>query len=123
MNPGRYLRIFRDAQVNSTDTSVSKSEQSNPAMSPATLASLSSGEFVGILGDDPGKGMPLKTFHARIVKNEQKDTALPVPLVREVSEAEIDESFMRVKREIIELVENEMGRIMRDPVLKGAAWG
>jgi len=65
----------------------------------------------------------LKTFHARIVKNEQKDTALPVPLVREVSEAEIDESFMRVKREIIELVENEMGRIMRDPVLKGAAWG
>jgi len=109
--------------VNSTDTSVSKSEQSNPTMSPATLASLSSGEFVGILGDDPGKEMPLKTFHARIVKNEQKDAALPAPLVREVSQAEVDENFMRVKREIIELVENEMGRIMRDPVLKGAAWG
>ncbi|HVW61939.1 MAG TPA: TraM recognition domain-containing protein, partial [Puia sp.] len=43
--------------VNSADTSVSKSEQSNPAMSPATLAALSSGEFVGILADDPDKAM------------------------------------------------------------------
>jgi len=31
--------------VNSMDTSVSKSEQSNPAMSPATIATLSSGEL------------------------------------------------------------------------------
>jgi len=45
--------------VNSSDTSVSKTEQSADAMSTATLASLSSGEFVGIVADDPATPVKL----------------------------------------------------------------
>lgn len=109
--------------VNSSDTSVSKSEQSNPAMSPATLAALSSGEFVGILADDPDKEMALKAFHGRIVKEPGSVAAKELPVVRELGPDEVEEIFRRVKREVTELVETEMVRIMRDPALKASSWG
>jgi len=105
--------------VNSSDTSVSRSEQSSSAISTATLATLSSGEFVGILADDPGKEMRLKAFHARIVKEAVEDEVGELPVVREISPGEVEENFRRVKREVEELVDGEMRRILKDPVLRG----
>ena len=105
--------------VNSMDTSVSKSEQSNPSISPATIATLSSGEFVGILADDPGRAMELKAFHAKVVKEDAGVSPGELPVVREIGAGEIEENFRRVKKEVEELVECEMNRIVRDPGLKG----
>jgi type IV secretory pathway TraG/TraD family ATPase VirD4 len=105
--------------VNSTDTSVSKSEQSNPAITPATIATLSSGEFVGILADDPGRVMELKAFHAKVVKEDAGVLPGELPVVREVGATEIEENFQRVKKEVAELVKVEMKRIMGNPGLKG----
>jgi hypothetical protein len=79
--------------VNSTDTSVSKSEQSNPAITPATIATLSSGEFVDILADDPGRAMELKTFHAKEVKEDAGVFLGELPVVREIEVGEIEEKF------------------------------
>ena len=79
--------------TNSRDTVVSESEHMLPAVTPATLATLSSGEFVGILEDGP--------------------------VVREIGPNEIDDNSSRVKTEVRILVESEMKRIMRDPKLKG----
>lgn len=104
--------------INSTDTSISKSEQSNPAITPATIATLSSGEFVGILADDPDKEMELKAFHGKIVKESVATTPVELPIVHEVSSTEVEENYRRIKREVAELVEREMARIMRDPVLR-----
>jgi len=104
--------------VNSMDTSVSKSEQSNPSIRPATIATLSSGEFVGILADDPDQEMELKAFHAKIVKDPVKVDVRELPVVRELGPDEVEENFRRVKREVAELVDGEMGRIMSDPVMK-----
>jgi hypothetical protein len=56
--------------VNSSDTSVSKAEQSNPAITPATISTLSSGEFAGIFADDPGKEMEFKAFHSKVVNEK-----------------------------------------------------
>jgi len=105
--------------VHSSDTSVSKSEQSGTAISPATIATLSSGEFVGILADDPGREMELKAFHARVVKEDPGILRGELPVVREVSAAEVEANFQRVKREVRELVDTEKDRIARDPDLKG----
>ncbi|MBN9386211.1 MAG: cyclic nucleotide-binding domain-containing protein [Chitinophagaceae bacterium] len=121
-NHGRIISneyYCRHEERQMLDTSVSKSEQSNPAISKATLATLSSGEFVGILADDPGKKLALKTFHAEIVKERVEVGDEVLPVVREVSPGEIEENFRRIKREVAELVDSEMLRIMRDPVLKG----
>lgn len=105
--------------VNSVDTSVSKSEQSNPSMSPAVIATLSSGEFVGILGDDPGREMELKAFHAKVVKEQERVGKVELPLVQKVGTREVEENFQRVKREVAELVDGEMKTIVRVPVLRG----
>jgi hypothetical protein len=106
--------------VNSSDTSVSKSEQSTDAVSTATLASLSSGEFVGIVADDPATPIKLKGFHARFIK-QGEDTVVPaveLPVVREVDEGVLQANFDRIVREVGELVAEETKRIMNDPALK-----
>jgi type IV secretory pathway TraG/TraD family ATPase VirD4 len=105
--------------TNSTDTSRSESEQTMPAITPATLATLSSGEFVGILADDPGNEMEFKAFHAKIIKKNTKEKLLDLPVVREIAPGELEENFRRVKAEVRELVESEIKRMMRDPKLKG----
>ena len=42
-------------------------------------------------------------------------------MVQQVGPAEAEENFKRVKGEVAELVDSEMLRIMRDPVLRGVA--
>jgi len=105
--------------VNSSDTSVSKSEQSVDAVSTATLASLSSGEFVGIVADDPATPVKLKGFHARFIK--QADDTVPaaeLPVVREVDAGLLQANFDRIVREVVDLVADETRRIMGDPSLR-----
>ena len=105
--------------VNSSDTSVSKSEQSVDAVSTATLASLSSGEFVGIVADDPATPVKLKGFHARFIK--QADDTAPaaeLPVVREVDAGLLQANFDRIVREVVDLVADETRRIMGDPSLR-----
>jgi hypothetical protein len=108
--------------VNSSDTSVSKSEQTVAAISPSTIATLSSGEFVGIIADDPGMEMEFKAFHAKMVKDPasiDKDHRQELPVVRPVDAAVVEANFRKVKKEVFELVDSEMKRILGDPVLKG----
>jgi hypothetical protein len=106
--------------VNSSDTSISKSEQTTGAVSPSTIANLSSGEFVGIVSDEPDNRLSLKAFHATIEKDpsDEKERRLP-PIVRDVTEADVQEAFLKVKREIRELEHLEMQRILGDPRLVG----
>ncbi|HXB35825.1 MAG TPA: YWFCY domain-containing protein, partial [Puia sp.] len=53
----RFPKVLKDrssVSTNSSDTSVSVTPQWEEAITPATLAMLSSGEFVGVTADDPG---------------------------------------------------------------------
>lgn len=103
--------------VNSADTSISKAEHTNPSISPATIANLSAGEFVGILADDPDNEMALKAFHAKIVKRPGVEINEELPIVREVTQAMVEENYRRIKLEVEELVVLEMKRIMSAPAL------
>jgi type IV secretory pathway TraG/TraD family ATPase VirD4 len=109
--------------VNRSDTSISKSEQMGSAISPATIATLSSGQFVGITADDPDKELTLKAFHARIIRdpkvliNKDQPGWKTLPVIRPVTIAEVEENFRRVKREVLKLVDAEVKRIMSDPDL------
>jgi hypothetical protein len=90
------------------------------AISPAVIATLSSGEFVGVVADDPARKVERKRFHAEIIKEETVSTGMEkLPIVREVTDKEVDENFEQVKKDINELVELEMKRIMGNPALKG----
>jgi hypothetical protein len=108
--------------INSNDTSVSRSRQLDKTITPSTIATLSSGEFLGIVADDPKEKLELKAFHGTIINDdtaldEEKAKWLPLPLVRQVDAALITQNFNRIKQEAQELVDIETSRIANDPDL------
>lgn len=120
----QFPKVYKDKRTvsnNSADTSVSVSQQSENSVTPATVATLSSGEFLGILADDPGQKMPRKAFHAQLVKEEANaDSELsPLPQLRDMDEDFIKQNFERIKKEVAELVKNEIVRMSEDEELRG----
>ena len=56
--------------INSTDTSISRSKQLESAVPLSKISALSSGEFVGMVADDPDCKIDLKTFHCEILNDQ-----------------------------------------------------
>ncbi|HEX3934725.1 MAG TPA: YWFCY domain-containing protein [Puia sp.] len=105
--------------VNSSDISTSKTEQMVDAVAPSSLANLSSGEFIGMIADDPGKKIKLKGFHASFTKKTRPKTDQPpLPLVHEVTDAILDTNYALVGQQVADLVKLEMKRILGDPELR-----
>jgi len=121
----RFLPIMQtqiSRSVNSRDTSVSESERPGTAISPATLSNLSSGEFVGILADDPEKRTELKGFHAHIINDKaslekEKANWQELPEIGKLDEMTINNNYHQIKLQIRNLVKNEISRITQDPEL------
>jgi hypothetical protein len=123
----RFGKIMQDRtslSINRTDTSISKSKQLDSAIPPSKISSLSSGEFVGMVSDDPDNKIELKTFHSSILndhqglKKEQQGYS-SVPVVRQVSNAMIQKNYTQIKQEIEDLVKAEMERLLNDPEMAG----
>lgn len=102
--------------TNSNDTSVSVSPQWEPTITTATIAGLSSGEFIGITADEPGQEMELKAFHAKILREklDAPEKHLPLPFIKEVTSKLILQNFKQVKDDIEHLAAEE-GRKIRNP--------
>ena len=62
---GRIMQERESVSINSNDTSLSKSTQLEAAIPASRIASLSSGEFVGAVADDPDKRLNSRRFIAR----------------------------------------------------------
>jgi hypothetical protein len=95
--------------LNSSDTHENVSVHWEPSVTPATVAGLSSGEFVGVLSDEPGREMELKAFHGRLVLPEGRDDRasggeVELPLVREVDEKVVKACFEQVRADIRTLI-------------------
>ena len=70
----RFGKIMQDRtsfSINRMDTSVSKSRQLDSAIPPSKISALSSGEFVGLVADNPEQKIDLKAFHCEILNNHQ----------------------------------------------------
>jgi hypothetical protein len=116
----RFLKVMQKqvsrSYNNSRDTSISESEHPGTAISPATLSNLSSGEFVGIVGDDPDTPIELKGFHARIINDERKINQEKrgweeLPMIREVDQATINANRDRIRQEVKDLVKKVISDI------------
>ncbi|MEO7046053.1 MAG: hypothetical protein ABI091_12155 [Ferruginibacter sp.] len=71
----RFGKIMQDRQsvsVNRTDTSISHSKQLDSAIPASKIAALSSGEFVGLVADNPDEKIKLKMFYAEIINDADK---------------------------------------------------
>lgn len=102
---GKILQRRESISVNSSDTSVSRSTQLEAAIPAATIASLSSGEFVGTVADDPQCPIRLKTFHATICNDHhaiarEEAAYQDLPVLRQIDAATVQAHYARVKADV-----------------------
>lgn len=115
----RFGKIMQDRQslsINRTDTSVSKSRQLDFAIPASKISALSSGEFVGMVADNPDEKIKLKMFHAELMNNsntinEEIKRFKDILEVRQVSEQEIMDNYYQIKHDIQILIEQEVYRL------------
>jgi hypothetical protein len=112
-----YLKTT--VSINSNDRSISQTENVEDAVTPATLAQLSSGEFIGVVADDPTNPLEIKGFHASITPNAvSKVEQTELPRVSKVNQEVLQGNFLRIVAEAEEIVQSEMKRILGDPALR-----
>jgi hypothetical protein len=121
----RFGKIMQDRSsysINSADTSVSHSTQLESATPPSKISSLSSGEFVGMVADDPTEKIDLKAFHCQILndhdalKNEQ-DKYKQIPVVRKLDNMIVQRNYLQIKQDVQDIINSEMERVLSDPGL------
>lgn len=104
----RFPRVLRDRSsfsVNSNDTTTSMHQDWEEAVIPATVANLSSGEFLGVLADEPTVQLENKAFHAHFIRDAADDLlGVSVPVVRVVTAGAVQEVFERVRADIDRIV-------------------
>lgn len=114
-NFGKISQAKDSMSINSSDTSITKATQMDYAIPASKIATLSSGEFVGVVADNPEQKIKLKMFHAEI-QNDHKAIALEeagykqIPMVKKVTAEMVEENYKQIKREIFELLKTECAK-------------
>jgi hypothetical protein len=80
------------------------------------ISALSSGEFVGIVADDPHEKIRLKAFHAEIVigrgeLNREVAKYRSIPAVSAVSHEQVTDNYYQVKLDVKQLIEREGSKL------------
>ena len=112
----RFGKIMQERQsitINSQDTSISKSTQLEFAVPASKIATLSSGEFVGLVADDPDNKIDLKVFHNEIINDhlgvKAEETAYKeLPVVRQIDSDMIMANYLSIKKDIELIIIKEL---------------
>lgn len=115
-NFGKILQDRKSRTLGSTETSTTISSQLDYAIPASTISALSSGEFVGMVADNPDCKIALKVFHAQVVNDHdaikvEKSGFKPIPEVRSVSAEDVRENYLRVKLDVQQLIDTEVEKI------------
>lgn len=122
----RFGKIMQDQEsisINRNDTSISRSKRLELAIPQSKISSLSSGEFVGMIADNPDKKIELKTFCSEILNDHEalsKEQAAykNIPVISEVSQKDVLENYLQIKKDIQTILQSEMERMMDTPELE-----
>ena len=121
----RFGKIMQDREslsINSQDTSISRSKQLEAAVPPSKISALSSGEFVGMVADDPDNKIELKTFHCEIVNDhyglkKEIDGYKEIPMIRKIDNNMVQRNYSQVKQDVQYIIQAELERLINDPTL------
>ncbi len=121
----RFGKIMQDREslsINRSDTSISRSKQLESAVPPSKISALSSGEFVGMVADDPDNKIELKTFHCEILNDhdalkQEQDSYKEIPIIRKLDNAMVQRNYLQIKQDVQEIIQAEMERVLSDPGL------
>ena len=120
----RFGKIMQDRQsvsINRTNTSISPSKQLDAAIPASKIAALSSGEFVGMVADDPLEKIKLKMFHSEIINDHDKLNAevsnyRDIPAVSTVTQQQVLDNYYQVKMDIKRLIGEEVERLKKKAI-------
>jgi hypothetical protein len=117
---GKIVQVKESISINRNDTSISKSGQLDFAVPASKIAGLSSGEFVGMVADDPTRKIRLKSFHCEIVNDhealrKEQLNFKELPESTTVTQQMINDNYYKVKQEIEELIESEIDTLINTP--------
>lgn len=113
---GKINQEKESVSINSQDTSISKSTQLDYAIPASKISALSSGEFVGVVADDPDNKIELKTFH-NAIQNDHEAIRLeelayqPIPKIRDIDQEEVLMNYHQIKKDIKMLVESVLSAL------------
>ncbi|MCG8308520.1 MAG: YWFCY domain-containing protein [Cytophagales bacterium] len=115
---GKIVQERKSVSINRTDTSVSRSTQLDSAIPASKIAALSSGEFVGMVADNPEQKIDLKVFHSEILNDhealrKEERSYRQIPVVRKISHQEIQENYYRIKQDISHIIEDRLPEIVK----------
>lgn len=118
----RFGKIMQDRQsvsINRTDTSISHSKQLDSAIPASKIAALSSGEFVGLVADNPDEKIKLKMFHSEIVNdhkklNDEVSKYKEIPTVSDVTQQQVQDNFYQIKMDIKRMIGEEVERLKNE---------
>jgi hypothetical protein len=110
---GKIMQERNSVTINSQDTSVSKSTQLDFAVPASKIATLSSGEFVGLVADDPDNKIALKVFHNEIINDHQgikqeESTYKELPIVRQIDNDMVMANYLSIKKDIEIIISKEL---------------
>jgi hypothetical protein len=119
---GRIMQDRESLSINRMDTSISRSRQLEAAVPASRIAALSSGEFVGMVADNPDEKIELKAFHCEIINNHEAlkkevDSYQEPPVVRQINNAIVQRNYLQIKQDIQEIIQLEMERLLSDPAM------
>lgn len=119
---GKIMQDRNSVSVNSSDTSVSHSQQLDFAVPASTISGLSAGEFVGLVADTPDQVIPQKVFHCKVLNDplalkKEQERYKDLPVVRNLENNTVQHNFLQIKQDVQDIVSAELERIMNDPLL------
>lgn len=94
------------------------------AIPQSKISSLSSGEFVNMVADNPDQKIQLKTFCSEIVNdhtalNREQSGYKDLPAFAKVETNDILKSYLQVKEDVAMIVQTEIERMLDTPELNG----
>ena len=119
----RFGKIMQDREslsINSNDTSISRSKQLESAIPASKIAALSSGEFVGMVADDPLNKIELKAFHCDIQNDHEalkreESAYREIEPVRKIDQFMVQRNYEQVKQDVQEILHSEIELLLADP--------
>jgi hypothetical protein len=123
----RFGKTMQDRQtiaINSTDTTITQSKQLEMVIPINKIASLSSGEFVGMVADNPLEKIELKIFCCEIINDhdlleKEQSKYKDFPEVSKIDRTLILKNYLQIKKEVQEIIDIEIDRMMNTPELSG----
>ncbi|TDX01817.1 type IV secretory system conjugative DNA transfer family protein [Dinghuibacter silviterrae] len=115
---GRILQERKSTHKGERSESTGLSYHLDPALPPSRLATLSAGEMVGVLSDNPSQPLTYKLFHGQMVRSPEAPSVEIPMLDKPPTEKDINDNYNKIKEEIRDLVIDAMERINKEPSLQ-----